>query len=1198
MPHDQAYYEAEKKIEEVLQSGATELDLFGMKLTELPELLGQLTQLQSLDLTFNKLITLPKWIQQLKQLKILNLSYNQLKELPQSLGALTQLRFLNFNNNQLKELPEILERLTQLRSLNLSGNQLTQIPDWIANLINLEKLSLSGANLILETSKTGEIINRRASGQLTVLPSLLQDLKYLEFLDISANQFTVFPPLLAELKCLKYLNISGNQISVLPSFAKLKDLKALISIGNKLTDLPPTIAQIENLEELNLTHNPLNPELAEAYKQGIKSVKAYLRAKAAAQITLNEAKLILVGEGEVGKTCLMDALLGNEWQERPSTHGIEIKPIKLTNRKTKKEITLNGWDFGGQRVYRPTHQLFFSAPAVYLVVWKPREGPQQGFVKEWIKLVKHREPDAKILVVATHGGPQQRQPDIDRQELWDLFGTDTIADFLFVDSKPDADGNRKGIKELKNAIAHIATQLPEVGRSVPKSFQDVREALQARNVPYLPLDEVLAICHAHKMDDEIARLFITISHRLGHLTHYQYDPALRDIVILRPDWLATAISYIFDDEVTRAAHGLVRFSRLTKLLDDPSRPTDTRYPATLHPIFLRLMERFDLSYRVADSTPRGESDPQSLIAQLVPDNRPENFASAWIASPSSGDLQQTQICRIVDEKGTTTPAEGLFYQLIVRLHKYSLGRVAYADSVHWQRGLVLDDDYNGRALLEHKGNDVHITVRAPYPERFLAMLTEEVKYLVESFWEGLRCDVMVPCLNPTPCIGLFEVRKLIENKRRKRPEQPCPACNEWQNIDRLLLNAPAARPIPKVETLASQTVLNELGDSRQRLLQRNLKVFLCHASQDKPIAHELYLKFIIEGWIEPWLDIKKLLPGQDWQVEIMHAVKTADNVIIFLSNKSINKDGFIQKELRLAKDIALEKSEGSIFLIPLRIDNCEVPQGLEKYHWVNYFGGEQEQTYNKLIDSFKLRLEDIRRKEADAKKSGQQKHEDLPQTRIGRFDILESNQRELFSIVETSFNNFLQLYTDEAKEGPRLFSVRPVDSRWLEKPKQLLNQKFYLLLWCEHSQLPLFVLNKEGDMRGIYELDLPYEWVIKAAPYLKALTATLSLILPVASSTTKLMMSDEQYKSIEKQLAFGKDVFDSMLKGSDKLTDWNDKSDAPDLPHGAMQRAEGALLRELHSFLKEKDPGFGGLVRVMNKRQEFMWVHERFAGEY
>ena len=286
--------------------------------------------------------------------------------------------------------------------------------------------------------------------------------------------------------------------------------------------------------------------------------------------------------------------------------------IKLTDPNTQTEITLNAWDFGGQRVYRPTHQLFFSAPAVYLVVWKPREGSQAGQVKEWIQLVKRREPSAKILVVATHGGPQQRQPDIDRQELWDLFGKETVVDFFFVESKPDEHGNRKGIDELKRAIAQVAASLPEVGRSVPKSFADVRQALQDKGAPYLPLREVLDICRAHNMDDEIARLFITISHRLGHLTHYENDPTLRDIVILRPDWLATAMSYVLDDEATRAAHGLVKFSRLAQLWDDKNRADDFRYPATLHPIFLRLMERFDLSYRVADLTSRSDSDPESV----------------------------------------------------------------------------------------------------------------------------------------------------------------------------------------------------------------------------------------------------------------------------------------------------------------------------------------------------------------------------------------------------------------------------------------------------------------------------------------------------------------------------------------------------------------------------------------------------------
>jgi hypothetical protein len=61
---------------------------------------------------------------------------------------------------------------------------------------------------------------------------------------------------------------------------------------------------------------------------------------------------------------------------------------------------------------------------------------------------------------------------------------------------------------------------------------------------------------------------------------------------------------------------------------------------------------------------------------------------------------------------------------------------------------------------------------------------------------------------------------------------------------------------------------------------------------------------------------------------------------------------------------------------------------------------------------------------------------------------------------------------------------------------------------------------------------------------------------------------------------------------------FTDAGDSADLPHGIAIHAENATLRELHTLLKAKDPGFGGLVRVLNKRQEFLWVHERFAGEY
>lgn len=112
------------------------------------------------------------------------------------------------------------------------------------------------------------------------------------------------------------------------------------------------------------------------------------------------------------------------------------------------------------------------------------------------------------------------------------------------------------------------------------------------------------------------------------------------------------------------------------------------------------------------------------------------------------------------------------------------------------------------------------------------------------------------------------------------------------------------------------------------------------------------------------------------------------------------------------------------------------------------------------------------------------------------------------------------------------------------------------------------------------------------------LTGTLSLVLPVAASGVKLAIDDNAYKAIAEQLDFGKDVIDASLEGSEKISDWLGRSESTALEHGEAIRAHGATLRELHALLKAKDPSFGGLVRVMNKRQEFLWVHPQFEGEY
>ena len=95
---------------------------------------------------------------------------------------------------------------------------------------------------------------------------------------------------------------------------------------------------------------------------------------------------------------------------------------------------------------------------------------------------------------------------------------------------------------------------------------------------------------------------------------------------------------------------------------------------------------------------------------------------------------------------------------------------------------------------------------------------------------------------------------------------------------------------------------------------RKLRVFLCHASGDKPAVRKLYQRLVKDG-VAPWLDEEDLAPGQDWEVEIRKAVQASDIVLVCLSLRSITKEGFVQKEIKFALDAADEKPQGTIFLI-------------------------------------------------------------------------------------------------------------------------------------------------------------------------------------------------------------------------------------------------------------------------------------------
>lgn len=136
--------------------------------------------------------------------------------------------------------------------------------------------------------------------------------------------------------------------------------------------------------------------------------------------------------------------------------------------------------------------------------------------------------------------------------------------------------------------------------------------------------------------------------------------------------------------------------------------------------------------------------------------------------------------------------------------------------------------------------------------------------------------------------------------------------------------------------------------------KRPLCIFLCYASTDGDAVGALYTRLIRDG-LDVWLDKEKLLPGQDRELEIRKAVRAADVVIICLSN-GFNQAGYQQKEVRIALDEAEMQPEGTIFIIPSRLEECDIPASLKRWHWVDLF---EVDAYKKMMLALQARALNI-----------------------------------------------------------------------------------------------------------------------------------------------------------------------------------------------------------------------------------------------
>ncbi|MEV0457707.1 COR domain-containing protein [Catellatospora methionotrophica] len=775
----------------------TALDLSGNELAVLPGWLGELTGLTSLDLTRNELRTLPDSLGGLSRLTTLKLSFNRLGRLPACIGALTSLCTLKLARNGLRELPEWINGLGALRCVDLTGNELQTLPDAVGELTALAELDLTGNRLRTLPDTIGKLTgltslvvpgNELASlpaamdamtgltaldlaeNLLSAVPDSLGDLSALASLDLTGNRLRVLPDSIGTLSALTTLNLARNELQAVPeSLGGLAALTTLNLDGNDLRALPGSLADMGALLVLDVRGNPLTSPPPEVAAQGVDAIRAYLRANHTA-IRQWTSKLMIVGEGRVGKTSLVKALAGQPHDlAEPTTHGLLITRLPVAHPSepdTGMELTV--WDFGGQDIYHATHQFFLTGRSLFVLVWNAGEGTERGRLRYWLDIITARAPQAPILIVATYTA--DRPADIDMDALRRRYPA--IVDHFSVDCAA-----RTGIDSIRAAVAETAAGLPLMGASWPRTWVAATAVLKRSGHPAHVSATVMrqTMHQAGVTDPAEQQTLATALHHRGEILHLAEDDDLADTVVLDPQWLNTHIARILDSPRVAQRRGLLTTSDMEAAWADLPR-ADREH-------MLTLMDRFDVSYRVRD----GSDGALGIVVSWLPQSPPD-ITPVWGPSrrrPGTREL------RLIYELPVMPP--GIPGWFLARSHRF-------ATPYRWRTGAVLrhpDGEHLGLLRTDAHRLRIDLTVVGPMPAPFFSILDDGLNLTLDRY-PGLKVTRWVPChgRGHEPCGKEFDYARIVDRLKRDHHDIYCDVAEDMVEIADLLVGiTPANRDL-------------------------------------------------------------------------------------------------------------------------------------------------------------------------------------------------------------------------------------------------------------------------------------------------------------------------------------------------------------------------------------------------------------------
>ena len=575
------------------------------------------------------------------------------------------------------------QHLHQLQTLNLGYNQITELKG-LKQLYNLQRLSIS-------------------DNKITELKGLEQ-LSNLQKLFIADNQITELKGL-EQLNNLQQLDIAHNQIS------SISYLFPFV----KRNEYPLKIVAKESWRtgygEINVGGNPLTTPPMEVVEQGHDAVIRYLeKLQTEGREQVYEAKLVLTGSGESGKTSLSWRLNNKTCtlpQKDDRTKEVEVSDYVFKT-AASKDFTAHVWDFGGQQIIHNFHRLFMNDSALYILITETsRENDDFDY---WLQTIQLFGGDSPILFVQNKRNAVPRRLGITHYKKYFNIKDDLYEVNLL---------NNEGLPELEQAIQKYIQQLPIVQRTIPKSWFNLRRQLEQINKPYISYNEFLAACNEcnihEPVDIDDAGGFL---HLLGVILWYKDNTGLRDKIILERHWATKALfQLVFHENINKQQAG--RFTKTdAQAIWDADKETDYKHHTAQ---LIALMQEFKLAYR------RRNKKDAFIIPALLPAIMP--------AKTFAGNSRITVVYEYVHIP------RGIVNQLTAELYEK-----IESDENTWSEGVWLKEGNTEARVMENRNERKIIIEIAGMQHRELFGMIKKALDDIHSEYKGIKYEMKIPCI--------------------------------------------------------------------------------------------------------------------------------------------------------------------------------------------------------------------------------------------------------------------------------------------------------------------------------------------------------------------------------------------------------------------------------------------------------------------